>query len=107
MSESQFSLLKTRRFLPFFLTQFLGAFNDNLFKSALVMLVTFSLARKNGNQWSSGGDGDRRLVYSPLFSLFLRRGELADRYEKAFLIRRIKFIEIILDGLDRSGFLFL
>ena len=48
MSESQFSLLKTRRFLPFFLTQFLGAFNDNLFKSALVMLVTFSLARKMG-----------------------------------------------------------
>ena len=41
---SQFSLLRTRRFLPFFLTQFLGAFNDNVFKNALVVLLTFKIA---------------------------------------------------------------
>ena len=38
---SQFNLLKKRRFAPFFITQFLGAFNDNLFKNALVVLLTF------------------------------------------------------------------
>ncbi len=43
-SRSQFSLLKTRRFAPFFVTQFLGAFNDNLFKNALVVLLTFHAA---------------------------------------------------------------
>ena len=48
MSHSQFSLLKTRRFLPLFLTQALGAFNDNVFKNALVILITYSLAQKAG-----------------------------------------------------------
>ena len=46
--SSQFSLLGKRRFGPFFITQFLGAFNDNLFKNALVVLLTFQTA-----QWSS------------------------------------------------------
>lgn len=45
--SSQFGLLKTRRFSPFFATQFLGAFNDNLFKNALIVLLTFQTA-----QWS-------------------------------------------------------
>ena len=42
--SGQFGLLKTRRFAPFFVTQFLGAFNDNLFKNALVVLLTFQAA---------------------------------------------------------------
>jgi hypothetical protein len=42
--SSQFGLLKTRRFAPFFGTQFLGAFNDNLYKNALVVLLTFQAA---------------------------------------------------------------
>ena len=46
--KHQFALLRTRRFLPLFLTQFLGAFNDNFFKSALVMLITFRLAEESG-----------------------------------------------------------
>jgi hypothetical protein len=43
--SSPFRLLKARRFLPFFLTQFLGAFNDNFYKNALVVLITFNAAR--------------------------------------------------------------
>ena len=44
MSINQLSLLKTKRFLPLFLTQFFGAFNDNLFKNGLVILITYTLA---------------------------------------------------------------
>ena len=43
-SRNQFELLRQRRFLPFFVTQFLGAFNDNIFKNALIILVTFQAA---------------------------------------------------------------
>jgi hypothetical protein len=46
--SSQFTLLKTRRFGPFFGTQFLGAFNDNLFKNALIVLLTFQ-----ASQWTT------------------------------------------------------
>ena len=106
MSESQFSLLKTRRFLPFFLTQFLGAFNDNLFKSALVMLVTFSLARKMGINGQVAVTVIAGLFILPFFLFSSVAGELADRYEKAFLIRRIKFIEIILMALTAAAFYF-
>ena len=43
--SDQFALLRQRRFLPFFLTQFLGAFNDNVYKNALVVLLTFQAMR--------------------------------------------------------------
>ena len=46
--KNQFSLLLTRRFMPLFLTQFLGAFNDNFFKSALMMLITYRLGDAAG-----------------------------------------------------------
>jgi hypothetical protein len=44
MAHNQFDLLKTKRFLPFFLTQFLGAFNDNVFKQSLIILLAFNAA---------------------------------------------------------------
>lgn len=46
MSDGQFSLLKKRNFLPLFITQFLGAFHDNLFKNALVVLIIYQLAQQ-------------------------------------------------------------
>ena len=106
MSESQFKLFKSRRFLPFFLTQFLGAFNDNLFKRALVMLVTFSLAREIGLNGQIAVTVIAGLFILPFFLFSSIAGELADRYEKAFLIRRIKFVEIILMGLTAIAFYF-
>ena len=48
MSQKQFYLFKTRRFLPLFLTQFLGAFNDNIFKNAMVVLIAWRLASAAG-----------------------------------------------------------
>lgn len=106
MSESQFKLFKTSRFLPFFLTQFLGAFNDNLFKSALVMLVTFSLAKEIGINGQVAVTVIAGLFILPFFLFSSIAGELADRYEKAFLIRIIKFVEIILMGLTAVAFYF-
>ena len=46
MGGTQFDLLKRRRFLPLFVTQFLGAFNDNVFKNALLILITYGAAQK-------------------------------------------------------------
>ncbi|MCK5519464.1 MAG: glycerol acyltransferase, partial [Alphaproteobacteria bacterium] len=46
MSNSQFFLLKTNRFFPLFLSQFMGAFNDNVFKNALIILITYQAAGK-------------------------------------------------------------
>ena len=46
--KSQFALLRSRRFAPFFFTQLLGAFNDNLFKNALLLLVAFSVTFQQG-----------------------------------------------------------
>src|SRR3546814_18374559 len=57
MSDRTLHLLKSRRFLPLFVTQFLGAFNDNLFKNALVMLILFRLAEGRGR---AGQTGDRK-----------------------------------------------
>ena len=49
MQQSQFHLLKSRRFLPLFVTQFLGAFNDNAYRQTLVILVTYGLIQIGGN----------------------------------------------------------
>lgn len=101
---SQFALLRSRRFLPLFVTQFLGAFNDNVFRFALIIFVTFTLAERTGIDARmlvvlTGG------VFILPFLLFSAlAGQLADKYEKAQLIRWIKTAEIIIMGLGAVGF---
>ncbi len=98
MSHSQFKLLSKRRFLPLFITQALGAFNDNLFKNALVILVTFSLARQttmDPRQLVAFAGG---LFILPFFLFSATAGTIADGHEKSALIRRIKLAEIIITG---------
>lgn len=92
-SESQFHLLKRRRFLPLFLTQFLGAFNDNLFKNLLiVLLVTAGTSGAfNSNLMINLAAG---LFVLPFFLFSPLAGQLADKYEKSGLIRRVKLAEI-------------
>jgi 1-acyl-sn-glycerol-3-phosphate acyltransferase len=85
------SLLKQRRFLPYFLTQFLGAFNDNVFKNALVIIITFKIV----SQHSSILVNLAAVIFILPFFLFSPlSGQLADKYEKSTLIRRIKWVEI-------------
>lgn len=97
MSESsQFRLLGQRRFAPFFATQFLGALNDNIFRNGLVILITFQgvlVAGMNHTQLANVAAG---LFILPFFLFSATAGQLADKYEKSMLIRRIKLLEIAL-----------
>jgi len=90
-----FYLLKTRRFLPFFMTQFLGAFNDNAFKLSVLTLVSFHLTHtESSNQlYQALGTG---LFTLPFFLFSASAGQLADKYDKAMLMRLIKTAEVIL-----------
>jgi 1-acyl-sn-glycerol-3-phosphate acyltransferase len=91
---NQFSLLSQRRFAPFFWTQFLGAFNDNLFKTALVVILTFDAL-----SWTSLSPS---LITNLIPGLFIlpyvlfsaTAGQLADKFEKSGLTRFVKWLEV-------------
>jgi 1-acyl-sn-glycerol-3-phosphate acyltransferase len=96
---NQFSLLRQRRFAPFFATQFLGALNDNIFRNGLVILITFQgvlVAGMNHTQLANVAAG---LFILPFFLFSATAGQFADKYEKSMLIRRIKLLEITLMAL--------
>lgn len=105
VEKSQFRLLGTRRFLPFFLTQFLGAFNDNLFRNALVVSITFgaSAAARDAGVLANAAQG---LFILPFFLLSALAGQLADKYEKSLLIRQTRLIEVFLMGLGAVALYF-
>ena len=97
-------LLASRRFGPFFATQFLGALNDNLFKNALVVLLTFHTA-----QWTDLSPGllanlAAGLFILPFFLFSASAGQFADKFDKAALARRVKLLEIAIMALAAVGF---
>lgn len=94
--KSQFRLLGQRRFAPFFLTQFLGALNDNVFRNGLVILVTFQGIVVAGMDKSELANVAAALFILPYFLFSATAGQLADKYEKSMLMRRIKLFEIFL-----------
>ncbi|MCB1852598.1 MAG: MFS transporter [Gammaproteobacteria bacterium] len=96
MLHSQFGLLSRRRFFPLFLTQFLGAFNDNLFKNALVILITFDLAIRSGSDPGLLVTSAAGIFILPFFLFSATAGQLADRYDKAHVIRLVKLVEVFL-----------
>src|SRR6478609_1779201 len=95
------SLLLTRRFAPLFWTQFLSAFSDNFLKNSLVFLILFHIG---------GSDAEALITLAaavfiaPYFFLSALGGELADRYDKAVVARRLKFAEIGIAFLAVLGF---
>jgi 1-acyl-sn-glycerol-3-phosphate acyltransferase len=102
--SGQFKLLQERRFLPFFTTQFLGAFNDNLFKNALVVLLTFQAA-----SWTTLDPGilanlAAGIFILPFFLFSATAGQLADKYDKATLSRLVKVLEMGIMALAAAGF---
>lgn len=101
---SQFSLLQQRRFAPFFLTQFLGAFNDNVFRNGLVILITFQGVLIAGMDAQLLANVAGALFILPFFLFSATAGQLADKYEKSFLIRCIKILEIVLMTLAAFAF---
>jgi 1-acyl-sn-glycerol-3-phosphate acyltransferase len=100
---NQFALLTQRRFAPFFWTQFLGAANDNLFKFALTVLVTYHLQV----QWlppAMAGLVIGALFILPFLLFSATSGQLADKYDKTRLIRAVKTLEIVIMVLAATGF---
>lgn len=104
MNKNQFDLLKTPRFLPLFITQFLGAFNDNVFKNAFVILITYRLAKMAGLNAQVLVTFAAGVFIFPFFPLSATAGQLADKYEKSQFISILKFVEILLMLLAALGF---
>jgi MFS family permease len=102
--SGQFQLLKTRRFLPFFGTQFLGAFNDNLFKNALIVLLTFKAASWTTLKPELLANMAAGIFILPFFLFSATAGQLADKYDKAFLSRLVKLLEIGIMLVAGAGF---
>lgn len=99
-----FHLLKTQRFLPFFGTQFLGAFNDNLFKNALIVLLTFQAASWSTLQPAVLSNLAAGIFILPFFLFSATAGQLADKYDKAILSQLVKLLEVFIMLLAGAGF---
>ena len=101
--DNTLRLLRRRRFLPFFATQFLGAFNDNVFKNAMLLLVTFHIGSTMDVNFivnlSAG------LFILPFFLFSALAGQLAERTEKAVYMQRLKLLEITIMLIASLGFL--
>lgn len=95
MGSGVIYLLKKRTFLPFFLTQFFGAFNDNAFKLAMLTMISYHLAHTQAqSEYYQALAG--ALFILPFFLFSATSGQLADKYDKAMLIRLIKICEVCL-----------
>jgi 1-acyl-sn-glycerol-3-phosphate acyltransferase len=103
--HSQFALLGKKRFLPFFLTQLCGAFNDNIFKQSLILAILYKL--------SLSADADRALLVNLCALLFILPfmlfsalgGQFGEKFSKDALIRMIKLAEIVIMLVGACGFL--
>ena len=93
---NQFKLLTQKRFAPFFCTQFLGAFNDNIFRNGLIILLTFKGIEVFGLNASQIANVAGALFILPYFLFSAIAGQIADKYEKSILIKSTKLLEIIL-----------
>lgn len=102
-ASNQFALLRERRFLPFFLTQSFGAFNDNLFKQAMVALIVFLSPALTGSTslWTNLAAG---LFILPFFLFSSTSGQLADKYDKRTLAVATKFLELAIVAVGAIGF---
>lgn len=103
---SQFSLFKHRRFSAMFFTQFLGAFNDNVFKQALILILTYVAAAKMGMEISLLNNLAALLFILPYFLFSALAGQIADKYEKSKLTQGVKLLEIYIMTLAAIGFWF-
>lgn len=104
-TSNQFSLLSQRRFAPFFWTQFLGAFNDNVFKTAVLTVLTYETL-----SWTSIDIGLLSNLIPGLFILpfvvfSATAGQFAEKFEKSCLTRFVKMLEIIIMLLAAVGWM--
>ncbi len=103
---SQTNLLKSKRFLPLFITQFFGAFNDNVFKNAFLIWFTYDIATKlnmNAQAMVTLASG---LFVLPFFLFSALAGQVADKFEKSKITRIVKIAEILIMAFSFIGFYF-
>lgn len=102
--SQQLKLMREKRFLPFFCTQFLGALNDNVFKTALITMAVFhtaDLTKLNGAALATLLPG---IFILPFFLFSATAGQIADKFEKSQLIRVVKIFEVVLMLFAALGF---
>jgi Major Facilitator Superfamily len=95
-------LVRQRRFLPLFITQLLGAFNDNLFKNAMVLFVVYSVYNSEAAEGKFSAIASTVFII-PFFLLSSLAGQLADMRDKAKIIRIVKFCEILIMLVGGAG----
>ncbi|WP_430462269.1 MFS transporter [Thalassolituus sp. LLYu03] len=102
--HSQFALFRSRRFLPYFITQALGAFNDNLYKNSLLLLIAFGgiAAKDDSALYTNLAAG---LFILPFFLFSPIAGQIADKLEKSRLIRAVKLLEVVIMIIAAVGIL--
>jgi len=103
--SSQFSLLRQRRFAPFFWTQFFGAFNDNVFKTALLAILTYEALSWTSMNVSLLNNLIPGLFILPFVVFSATAGQLADKFEKSRLARYVKVLEIIIMAVAAAGWM--
>jgi len=104
VKKGLFSLLVSRRFGPFFFTQFLGAFNDNVFRQALILLIASGVVTLV--DVNTLNNVALALFILPFFLFSALAGQVADKYDKASLVRKIKFVEVCIMSAAAVGFFF-
>jgi len=102
--SSQFALLKQKRFAPFFVTQFLGAFNDNVYKNAVVILLAFQGTTITSMSPDILIQMSGALFILPFFLFSATAGQIADKMDKARLARWVKLMEIGIMIIGGLGF---
>lgn len=105
MAHNQFELLKQRRFLPFFLTQAFGAFNDNVFRNAMLALMVYQMGLST-SQATLYSNLAPALFILPYFLFSATAGQIAEKYEKAKLIQVTTAMEIAIMSLAAFGFIY-
>lgn len=103
--EKNEHLLGTRRFLPMFVTQFFGALNDNVYKQALLLVITYGWINQQSANVSTLNNLAALLFILPYFIFSATAGQIADKYERSQLVRGIKILEIGIMLIGSAGFI--
>ena len=103
---NQFELFKQRRYLPFFVTMFFGAFNDNVYKNALAIMFSFSAINVMGMNSDMLVNLSAAVFILPYFLFSASAGQLADKYDNAKLMQWIKIVEILVMICAVIGFIY-
>jgi len=102
--SQQFKLIREKRFLPFFCTQFLGALNDNVFKTAFITMAVFHTADLTNVSGAVLATLLPGIFILPFFLFSATAGQIADKCEKSQLIRFVKIFEVVLMLFAALGF---